>query len=65
MTIRGNPVGIAAGYGMDGRGNEVRFSAGARDFSLLHNVQTVSRVHPVFTPMDIGCYFSGGKTALA
>jgi hypothetical protein len=35
-------VGIATGCGIDDRGSRARFLAGARDFALLHNVQTDS-----------------------
>jgi hypothetical protein len=45
----------------------VRFSAKARDFSLLHSVQTVSGAHPSSYPMGIGCFppgiFSSGLEA--
>jgi hypothetical protein len=45
MISRDSSVGIATRLGMKGRGVRVRFSAGARDFSLLHAVQTGSGAH--------------------
>jgi hypothetical protein len=41
MKRRGSAVGIATGYGMDGRGLAVRVSGGA-NFSPLHVIQTIS-----------------------
>jgi hypothetical protein len=49
------------GYELDGRGTEVRFSAGARDVSLLSSVQTGSGAHPASYPMDTGGSFPGVK----
>jgi hypothetical protein len=37
----------------------VRFPAGARDFSLLHSMQTGSGVHTALYPLDMGGYFPG------
>jgi hypothetical protein len=34
ILTRDSRVGIAAGYGLDGRGNGVKFLAGASDFFL-------------------------------
>jgi hypothetical protein len=36
---------IATGYGLNERGNGVRFPAGTRDLSLLHSVQTGPVAH--------------------
>jgi hypothetical protein len=38
----------------------VRFQAGARDFSLLHRVQTCSGAHPAYYPMGTGVSFPRG-----
>jgi hypothetical protein len=43
--IRDSAVGIATGYGMDGRGIEVRVPVGSKEFSLLHVVQNGSGAH--------------------
>jgi hypothetical protein len=37
-----------------------RFSAGARDLSLLHSVQTGSSAHPTSYPMGLGGFFPRG-----
>jgi hypothetical protein len=51
-TIRqDSSIGIATGYGLESRGIEVRFSAGAGYFSLLQSVQTGSGAHPAAYPM--------------
>jgi hypothetical protein len=34
------------GYGLDNEGTMVRFLAGGRDLSLLHNIQMSYRAHP-------------------
>jgi hypothetical protein len=39
---RDSSVGITLGYGLDDRGSRVRFTAGARNFSLHHRVQNGS-----------------------
>jgi hypothetical protein len=44
-------VGIATGYGLNGRGFEVRVRVEAR-FSPLHVVLTGSGVHPASYPID-------------
>jgi hypothetical protein len=36
IKSRDSSVGIALGYGLDGRGSRVRFPAGAGNFSLHH-----------------------------
>jgi hypothetical protein len=48
-------------YGLDDRGIEVRFPAGAEDFSSSLCVQTGSGAHPVSCTMDTGGTFPGGK----
>jgi hypothetical protein len=50
---RDSVVGIATGYGLDGRGVGVR----------VHVVQTGSGVHPTSYPMDTGGSFPAGKAA--
>jgi hypothetical protein len=42
---------------------KLRFPAAARDFSLLHGVQTGSEAHPASYPMGAGGSFPGSKTA--
>jgi hypothetical protein len=54
---RNSSVGIATGYGLDGR---VHFPSGTRDFSLLHSVQTGSEAHPFSYPIKIGSPFLRG-----
>jgi hypothetical protein len=39
----------------------VRFPAGTRDSSLLHNVHTDPGAHPASYPMGTGGCFPGGK----
>jgi hypothetical protein len=51
-TNLGVSVGIALGYGQDGRDSRVRFSAGAGNFSLHHRVQNGSGAHPDSLKMD-------------
>jgi hypothetical protein len=48
--IRGCAVGIATGYGLDGRGVKVLVLIGTT-FSPPHDVQTGSGVHPDFYTM--------------
>jgi hypothetical protein len=57
ISSRDSSVGIATGWTAGSR-----FSAGARDFSLLHIVQTSSVVYPSYA-MDIGGSFFGSKAA--
>jgi hypothetical protein len=40
MESRDSSVGIVLGYGLDDRGSEVPFPAGAGNFSLHHRFQT-------------------------
>jgi hypothetical protein len=51
------------GYELKGRGTGVRFAAGARDFSLLHSLQTGSETHAASCTMDTGRSLPGGKLA--
>jgi hypothetical protein len=50
----------SSGYGLD---DGVRFSAGARDFSLLHTVQNGSGTHTAFSTMNTRGSSPGGKAA--
>jgi len=61
---RGNSVDIVTGYGLENRMIEVRFLAGAGNFSLRHHVQTGSRAHPASYPMGTG-FFAWSKAAWA
>jgi hypothetical protein len=56
-------VSIVTGYGMDLRGNGVRFPAEARDLSLLDSIQTASEAHPTSYPLGIGSPFYRGRGA--
>jgi hypothetical protein len=51
---------MVTGYGLDGQG---LIPAGARDFSLLHSVQTGSEAHPTSYRMGTRGSFPGGKVA--
>jgi hypothetical protein len=53
-------VGIATGYGLDGRGS---ISGRLGKFSPLHSVQTGSGAHPGSYPVGTGGDFSVGKAA--
>jgi hypothetical protein len=59
---RGNAVGIATGYGLDGRGVGAE-SRQWQDFSPLHSVRTGSGTHPVSYQMGNGGSFCGDKAA--
>jgi hypothetical protein len=56
-------VGIALGYGLDGRGSGFRFPAEAGNFSSHHRVQNRSGAHPASYPMGMRSSFPGGKAA--
>jgi hypothetical protein len=58
---RDGSVGVTAGYEQDGRGIEVWFTAGARDFPLLHSFQTCSGAHVASCLTDTGRHFPGEK----
>jgi hypothetical protein len=53
LISRDNSVDIATGYGPDGRGS---IFGGARNFPLLHRVQTGSGAHPASYVMGTKCY---------
>jgi hypothetical protein len=57
-TSRDSTVGIATSYMLDGQGSSPDRS---RDFSLLHNVETVPGVHPYAYPIGTGGPFLGGN----
>jgi hypothetical protein len=59
---RESAVGIATGYGLDGRGVAVRVPVGAI-YSLLHVFQTGSGAHPAFYTVGTGGSFAGGIAA--
>jgi hypothetical protein len=56
-------VSTATGYGLDDWMIEVRFPAGAGNFSPHHRVQTGSGAHPASYPMGTTGSFPGGKAA--
>jgi hypothetical protein len=58
---RDSSVGIALGYGLDGRVSRVRFPVGAGNFSLHHRVQNGSGAHPASYPMGTRGSFLGVK----
>jgi hypothetical protein len=60
---RDSSVGIALGYGLDGRGSRIRFAAESGNISLHHRVQNGSGAHPAFYPMGTRGSFPGGKAA--
>jgi hypothetical protein len=59
---RDSVVGIATGYGLDGRGVGVRVPVRSRIF-LLHVVQTDSEIHPTSYLLGTGGAFPGAKAA--
>jgi hypothetical protein len=62
IKSRDSSVGIALGYGLDGRGSKVRFPAGAGNCSH-HRVQNGSGAHPASYLGDTRGSFPGGKAA--
>jgi hypothetical protein len=62
MTEPGKRIGIATGYGLDGRDYVVRVPVDAR-FSLVHVVQIGCEAHPASRPLGSGRFFPGGKAA--
>jgi hypothetical protein len=60
---RDSSVGIALGYGLDGRVSRVRFPAGAGNFSLHYCDHNGSEAHPASYPMGTRDSFAGGKAA--
>jgi hypothetical protein len=61
MKSRVSSVGIALGYGLDGRGSRVRFPAGAGNTSLHHRIQNGSGAHPASYQTGTSGSFPGGK----
>jgi hypothetical protein len=53
-------VGVATGYGLDGRGIGGRVPVGVK-FSSLHVIQTGSGAHSASNPMGTGGSFHGVK----
>jgi hypothetical protein len=53
-------VGIAMGYGLDGRGS---ISGRGKNLSLLHSVETSSGSHAAFHPTGTGGSFPESKAA--
>jgi hypothetical protein len=60
---RNSAVGIATGYGLDGRGVGVRVPVGSIIF-FFHVVQTGSGTHPASYPMGTGVIFPGVKRSV-
>jgi hypothetical protein len=58
---RGSSVSIVSDYGLDDRAIEVRYPAGAKDFSSSLCVQTGSGAHPASCTMGTRSPFPGGK----
>jgi hypothetical protein len=58
---RDSSVGIALGYGLDGRGSRVRFPARVGNFSLHHRVQNGSGADPASYSMGSRGSFPGSK----
>jgi hypothetical protein len=58
---RGSSVSIVSGYGLDDRAIEVRYPAGAKDFSSDLCVQIGSEAHPASCTMGTEGPFPGGK----
>jgi hypothetical protein len=59
-VLGGAGVAQPAGYGLDWA-IEVRYPAGAKDFSSNLRVQTASGAHPASCPIATGGLFPGGK----
>jgi hypothetical protein len=51
MKSHDSSVGIALGYGLDGRDSKFRFPAGAGNFFLHHRIQNGSGAYPASYPM--------------
>jgi hypothetical protein len=58
---RDSAVGIATGYGLGGRGDEVRVPVGARIFSMSFRPLLGPTQPPI--PMGTGGFFSGLKAS--
>jgi hypothetical protein len=61
IRSRDSSVGIATGYGVDGRGVGVLVPSRVKNF--LHVVQTVFGAHPASYAVGTGGSFPGGKAA--
>jgi hypothetical protein len=48
---------------LDSQGTGIQFSAGARNFSFLRNVQTSSEAHPSSCSVELGGSFLGIEAA--
>jgi hypothetical protein len=64
-TLKLSPTdfSVVSDYGLDDRAIGVRFPAGAKDFSCILCVHTVSGAHPASCTMGTGSPFPGGKSA--
>jgi hypothetical protein len=62
MALLSPEVGIATGYGLDGRGVGFRVPVRTR-FFFFHVVQTGSGAHPASYPIGTGGSFHGGEAA--
>jgi hypothetical protein len=60
---RDSSVGIALGYGLDGRGSRLRFPTGAGNFSLHYRLQNGFGAHPDSYPMSTRGFLPGGEAA--
>jgi hypothetical protein len=58
VVSRDSSVDIVTGYGLE---DGVQLPAGARDFSVLHSIQTGSGAYPAFCSVCTGECFSGVK----
>jgi hypothetical protein len=58
---RGSSVSIVFGHGLEDRAIEVRFPAGAKNFSSSLSVKTGSGAHPASCTLGTGCPFPVGK----
>jgi hypothetical protein len=65
LGSRNIAVGIATGYGLDGRRVGVHVTVEARFSLSLHVVQTGYGARPVSYPMGTGSSFPGGKAVRA
>jgi hypothetical protein len=63
LKSHGSSVGIPTGYRLEDRGSGFRFSAGARNFSVLHRVRTGSGVYSASYIAGTGDIFPRSKAA--
>jgi hypothetical protein len=47
------------------KSNQIKFPAGAEDFSFLHNMKIIYEAHPTSSLRVTGGYFPKNKTARA